>query len=140
MVLDVKASVVDYITAGVDTIGNSIIFALALIAGDARVRLALQSELDRVLPGRDEEVTPDKISRMKYLRACVTESFRLFPTASQLARIIEEDTEVAGGHVLPKHSVVLCHHRIAALQEENFARARQFLPERCVAYRRPSCF
>ena len=43
-VQDVKASVVDYITAGVDTIGNSIIFALALVAGDARVRLALQVE------------------------------------------------------------------------------------------------
>jgi len=129
-VQDVKASVVDYITAGVDTIGNSIIFALALIAGDPRVQRSLQEELDRVVPGRGEEITPDKIGRMKYLRACVTESFRLFPTASQLARIIEEDTEVAGGHVLPKYSVVLCHHRIAALQEENFARARDFVPER----------
>lgn len=39
---DVKASVVDYITAGVDTIGNSIIFALALIAGDPRVQRSLQ--------------------------------------------------------------------------------------------------
>ena len=127
---DVKASVVDYITAGVDTIGNSIIFALALIAGDKRVQLRLQEELDQVVPGHGEEITPDKIGRMKYLRACVTESFRLFPTASQLARIIEEDTEVAGGHVLPKYSVVLCHHRIAALQEENFARGRDFVPER----------
>ena len=130
-VQDVKASVVDYITAGVDTIGNSIIFALALVAGDPRVQRRLQEELDRVAPGRAEEITPDKIGRMKYLRACVTESFRLFPTASQLARIIEEDTEVAaGGHVLPKYSVVLCHHRIAALQEENFARGREFVPER----------
>ena len=129
---DVKASVVDYITAGVDTIGNSIIFALALIAGDPRVQRRLQEELDRVVPGRGEEITPDKIGRMRYLRACVTESFRLFPTASQLARIIEEDTEVAGGHVLPKYSVVLCHHRIAALQEENFARGRDFVPERWI--------
>jgi len=29
---DIKASVVDYIIAGVDTIGNSIIFTIALIA------------------------------------------------------------------------------------------------------------
>jgi len=34
------------------------------------------------------------------------------------------------GHVLPIHSVVLCHHRIASLQEENFTRASEFIPER----------
>ncbi len=129
-VLDVKASVVDYITAGVDTIGNSIIFAMAHIAQHAEVQTRLQEELDRLIPGLDEEITPEKISRMRYLRACVTESFRLHPTASQLARIVEEETPVSGGHVLPAHSVVLCHHRIAALQEENFSRAREYLPER----------
>jgi ecdysone 20-monooxygenase len=129
-VSDVKASVVDYITAGVDTIGNSIIFAMAHIAKHRDVQRKLQEELDLIIPGIDEEITHDKISKMKYLRACVTESFRLFPTASQLARIVEEETVVSDGHLLPKYSVVLCHHRIASLQEDNFSRAREYLPER----------
>ena len=54
----------------------------------------------------------------------------MYPTASQLARILEVDTEVSGGYILPKGSIVLCHHRVASLQEENFTHADKFIPER----------
>lgn len=46
--VDVKASVTDYITAGVDTIGNSIIFAMALVANNEQVQKRLHEELDAV--------------------------------------------------------------------------------------------
>ena len=46
------------------------------------------------------------------------------------ADILQADLTLSSGHQLPKHSVVLCHHRVAALQEENFSRAQEFLPER----------
>ncbi len=127
---DVKASVVDYITAGVETIGNSVIFAMALVAKHPEVRQKLQEELNAE---DDLEATirdPDRLGNLPYLRACIQESFRLCPTACQIARILEEQTEVSGGFVLPKYSVVLCQQRIASLQEENFTRAREFLPER----------
>ena len=128
---DVKASVIDYITAGVDTIGNSIIFALGLVAKHAEVQRKLQEELERVLV-RGEDITAEKILDLKYLRACVNESFRLCPTASQIARITTEDMWVGDGekYFLPKYSVVLCHSRVACLQESNFTRAAEFLPER----------
>ena len=129
---DVKASVVDYITAGVDTIGNSIIFAIGLIAKHPNVQHKLQLEIDQfvTMDTKLDYITPTTIKEMKYLRACIKESFRMYPTASQLARILEVDTEVSGGYVLPQGSVVLCHHRVASLQEENFTHADKFLPER----------
>ena len=127
---DVKASVVDYITAGVETIGNSVIFAIALIARDSKVRQKLQSELDMHMNNAD--LTFDMIHKMKYLRACVKESFRLYPTACQIARILECDTKVSGDYVLPRGHVVLCHQRVASLQEENFTKAKEFLPERWI--------
>ena len=37
---------VDYIIAGVDTIGNSIIFAIALVASHPEVQKRLQQEVD----------------------------------------------------------------------------------------------
>lgn len=43
---EVKVSCVDYITAGVDTVGNSLIFAIWLIANDSRVQKRLKEELD----------------------------------------------------------------------------------------------
>ena len=46
---DIKASVVDYIIAGVDTIGNSIIFTIALIAQHPQVQKRLQHEVDSFL-------------------------------------------------------------------------------------------
>ena len=128
-VKDVKASVVDYITAGMDTIGNSMIFLIANLAKNPEVQAKLQKELDEVLPNRSD-VTPEKLRELNYLKACVMESFRIYPTASQIARITENDITLSTGHHLPKHSVVLCHHRIAALQEENFTRSKEFIPER----------
>ena len=128
-VKDVKASVVDYITAGMDTIGNSMIFLIANLAKNPHVQTKLQEELDKILPNRSD-VVPDKLRELVYLKACVMESFRLFPTASQIARITEHDIMLTNGALLPAHSVVLCHHRIAALQEENFSRASEFIPER----------
>ncbi len=128
---DIKSCIVDYITAGVETIGNSIIFTIALIAQSPHVRAKLKAELDETMPyGFHDDVNMDAIREMKYLRACVQESFRLYPTACQIARVLEKDTEVSGGYVLPAGHVVLCHQRVAALQERNFTRAREFLPER----------
>ena len=128
-VKDVKASVVDYITAGMDTIGNSMIFLIANLAKHPEVQTRLQQELDLVLPNRSA-IVPEKLRELPYLKACVMESFRLYPTASQIARITEADLTLESGHQLPAHSVVLCHHRIASLQEENFSRAQEFVPER----------
>merc|ERR1719495_2137817 len=120
-VKDVKASVVDYITAGMDTIGNSMIFLIANLAKNPEVQTKLQNELDAIIPN-GSDITPEKLADMTYLKACVMESFRMYPTASQIARITEKEVELSTGHKLPPYSVVLCHHRIASLQEKNFTR------------------
>jgi Cytochrome P450 len=80
---DIKASVVDYIIAGVDTIGNSIIFTIALIAKYPHVQRRLQAEVDAVL-ATESDLTVSTFHSMKYLRACVMESFRIYPTADQV--------------------------------------------------------
>ena len=126
---DVKASVVDYITAGMDTIGNSMIFLVANLARNPEAQEQLHEEIDRVFPNKSD-ITPEALTRLPYMKACIKESFRMFPTASQIARITEKDFILSTGHTLPKNSVVLCHHRIAALQDENFTQAKEFLPER----------
>ena len=50
----------------------------------------------------------------------------------QIARITEQDMKVSGGFNIPQGSIVFCHHRLAALQEENFTRAAEFIPERWI--------
>ena len=146
-----KTTVVDYITAGVDTIGNSVLFTIALLAlpENQACQVRLRSELETYADG-EGNFPSDTIDKLVYLKvghlvqihgtkkdtlitylvlqivfkACIQESFRLYPTASQLARILEKDLRV--GHepkyILPAGSLVLCHHRIASWQEENFTR------------------
>ena len=60
---------------------------------------------------KGEMVTDEKIQELPYLQACVKESYRMFPTASQLARITEVPYTLKNGLELPAGSVVLCHHR-----------------------------
>lgn len=83
-------------------------------------------------------MTPDVIQSLTYLRACIKESFRMYPTASQIARLTEEPLQVSGGHILPSYSLVLCHTHVACQQEENFTQATKFLPERWLSEERDS--
>ena len=52
------------------------------------------------------------------------------PCHFQIARITETEMKVSNGYNIPTGSIVFCHHRLAALQEENFTRATEFIPER----------
>jgi len=122
---EVKVSCVDYITAGVDTVGNSLLYTLWLISQDQRVQTKLRHEL--------QFLTADELlHNPTYLKACVKESFRMYPTASQIARLTEEPTNLKNGYKLPAQSLVLCHTHVAGRQEENFTSADQFLPERWI--------
>merc|ERR1719495_2086956 len=51
---DVKASVVDYITAGMDTIGNSLIFIIANLASHPEFQTKLQQEIDELFPNKSD--------------------------------------------------------------------------------------
>jgi len=131
---EVKVSCVDYITAGVDTVGNSLIYAIWLISSSDSVQKRLREELESI---GDSDLTQDTISTLTYLKACVKESFRMYPTASQIARLTEKPLTVSGGHVLPANSLVLCHTHVACHQEENFTQATEFIPQRWIPEERP---
>ena len=45
---EVKVSCVDYITAGVDTVGNSLIYAIWLISSNDSVQKRLREELESI--------------------------------------------------------------------------------------------
>lgn len=109
------AAIVDFIAAGIHTLGNSLIFLLYCIANHPNVQNKLIEEL--------------KLSGTSYLKACVNETFRYIPTANVLARIAEQDLELSGYHV-SKGSILLCHTGLACRDDNNFKNANEFKPER----------
>lgn len=104
------AAIIDFMSAGIHTLKNSLLFLLHLIGQDPQIQKNIQQD-------------------PAYSKACVTESFRLLPTANALGRILEEEMEL-GGYRLNPGTVVVCHFGIACRDENNFRDPDKFKPER----------
>lgn len=109
------AAIVDFIAAGIHTLGNSLVFLLQCVANQPQIQSKLVEEL--------------KSTSTSYLKACVNETFRYVPTANVLARISEQDLDLSGYRV-SKGSVLLCHTGLACRNDNNFKDANEFKPER----------
>ena len=104
--------------------GNATIFLLYNIVSNPTVKANVYEELDRDLPHSSSEISTEHLSELKYLRACVTESLRLYsaivfksvafytetepynvlirrlsPIAPNVARILEEPCVFQGYHI-----------------------------------------
>ncbi|XP_046669599.1 ecdysone 20-monooxygenase [Homalodisca vitripennis] len=125
---DKKAGIIDFVAAGIKTLGNTLVFLLYLVAKNPRVQKRLYEEIVELAP-LGTAVTSQVLRDANYLRACIMEAHRVLPTAPCVARILETDMELSGHHLKPG-SVVLCQNWIASQQEQNFKNPNEFLPER----------
>lgn len=125
---DKKAAIVDFIAAGIHTLGNTLVFLFDLVARNKEVQNRLNEEVSALAP-RGCNLAAEDLRDAKYLRACILEAFRVLPTTPCIARILEEPMELEGYDV-NAGTVVLCHTWIAGLAEENFKNSDQFMPER----------
>ncbi|XP_033298901.1 ecdysone 20-monooxygenase isoform X3 [Bombus bifarius] len=97
-ICDKKAAIVDFIAAGIHTLGNTLVFLFYLIGRNPDVQAKLYEETYSLAPpGCD--LTIEDLRHAKYLRACITESFRMIPTTTCIARILDEPIELSGYHL-----------------------------------------
>ncbi|XP_042490306.1 cytochrome P450 CYP82D47-like [Macadamia integrifolia] len=95
----IKATCLNMILAGTDTITITLIWALSLLLNNQHAMKRAQEELDKHV-GRERQVKESDISRLKYLQAIVKETFRLYPAAPLSGpREAMEECIVAGYHV-----------------------------------------
>nr|AZR39413.1 cytochrome P450 [Agasicles hygrophila]UYD61983.1 cytochrome P450 314A1 [Agasicles hygrophila] len=106
------AAIIDFIAAGIHTLKNSLVFILYLVGRNAGVQ---------------QKILEDKTK--SYLKACIRESFRIYPTAYSLARITQEDLDLSGFKV-KGGSVVICHTGVAGKNAQYFKDPLEFRPER----------
>ncbi|XP_053615909.1 ecdysone 20-monooxygenase isoform X1 [Plodia interpunctella] len=128
---DKKAAIIDFITAGIETLANSLVFLLYLLSGRPDWQQKIRSELPvcGILKAEEMAAAPA-------VRAATNEAFRLLPTAPFLARLLEAPMNISG-HKLPAGTFVLAHTGAACRREENFWRAQEYLPERWLESRQP---
>lgn len=125
---DKKAAIVDFIAAGIHTLGNTLVFLFDLIGRNPKVQATLYEEV-RTLAPPGCHLTVDDLRTAKYLRACITEAFRIVPTTPCIARILDEPIQL-GEYRLDPGTVVLLHTWIAGLNDKTFKDASKCLPER----------
>ncbi|KAL4105170.1 hypothetical protein QTP88_020442 [Uroleucon formosanum] len=125
---DKKAAIIDYIAAGIKTLGNTLVFLLYLIAKHPEVQEKLYKEVSQLAP-KGTHITNKHLVNATYLKACIIEAHRLKPTAPCIARVLESEIKY-DDYCLPSGTVVLIHTGLACLDESNFKDATSYNPER----------
>lgn len=112
----------DLIFGGIDTTGNTLGFLLYHLAANPDKQEILRQECLDIGPYLREK----DLNKMRYLKACIKETFRLTPTISMLMRMLQEDIQVQGYHI-PKDTLAIWSTFIF---QELFEDHDKFIPER----------
>ena len=120
----------DSLAAGLDTTGSSGAFLLYHLASNPEKQEKLYQEICNTI-GPHGKLTEATLGRMRYLKACQTESQRLLPASFGSSRLLQSDL-VLGGFKVPAGSVVLRVGTSMSRDAANFAEPDEFVPERWV--------
>ncbi|KFM62388.1 Ecdysone 20-monooxygenase, partial [Stegodyphus mimosarum] len=94
---EIKASVIDFISGGIFTVTNAFTFLLYHLSRNQDVQEKLYREISDF--AKDSVITKETLDKLRYLKACVKESFRLTPTIPTITRILSEDIILSGYHI-----------------------------------------
>ena len=82
----------DMIFGGIDTTGNTIGFLMYHLAANPEKQEILRKECLSIGPNLNVK----NLNELKYLKACIQETFRLTPTISMLVRMLQENVTLQG--------------------------------------------
>ena len=127
------------LVAGYETTAISLSYTMYLISKNPRCQDRACEEARRVLPTLDSNTKFDE-DALPYCRAIITESLRMHVPVIFTTRVISKDlildTDDEGGTVIiPKNTRFLINPTMVHLDERNFERADEFIPERWVMWK-----
>ncbi|XAS77981.1 cytochrome P450 [Dermatophilaceae bacterium Sec6.4] len=95
---NVRYQINTFLVAGHETTSGALSFALYYMTRDPQVMRLAQQEADAIL-GADPDAVPtfEQVPKFRYIRRCLDEALRLWPTAPGFARGPRESSETIGG-------------------------------------------
>ncbi|KAI2801625.1 hypothetical protein BLOT_009439, partial [Blomia tropicalis] len=128
---EVKVAIVDLIAGGIFTVTNAMVFLMYTLAANPDAQEKLYQEIVSIIGDNSSEylVRYADISRMTYLKACVTESFRMNGPIPGVFRITTEPI-VLSGYQIPSNTPIFIHSMTTCKTEKYFPDADQYKPER----------
>lgn len=109
-----------------------------MLAKNPEKQVKLRNELVKVLPNKNDPLTPKKMHQMPYMKACLKEVHRVFPVTTEIMRKTKKDI-VLQDFQIPKGTVITMATGLLLEQEENFSRAKEFIPERWLKEETKGC-
>ncbi|MBO1766983.1 cytochrome P450 [Allobranchiibius sp. GilTou38] len=95
---NVRYQINTFLVAGHETTSGALSFALYYMSRDGEVMRRAQEEADAIL-GTDPDAVPtfEQVPKFRYIRRCLDEALRLWPTAPGFARGPRHGSETIGG-------------------------------------------
>jgi len=119
---------IDALQVGIDTTGSTASFLLYHLADNPDKQELLYQEICDII-GPDGKMTESALGKMKYVKACQTESQRMLPAVFGSSRRSDKDL-VIHGFSIPKGTTIIRCGSESQNDPESFSNPEKFIPER----------
>ncbi|KAF4527012.1 hypothetical protein B566_EDAN001559 [Ephemera danica] len=117
------------VSDGLATVPSTLQAAIHCLSHNPEVQERAYQEVQNALGSREEPMTAESVEKLSYIKAIVKETFRLYPTGTELSRILPKDM-VLSGYLVPAGTVVDLNHSCMLRNERYFPEPLRFRPER----------
>jgi cytochrome P450 len=105
---NIRQQVITFMVAGHETTSGALSFALHYLTRNPDVMARAKAEVDALWGGSDNpEPSYSDVTKLRYVRAVLDESLRLWPTAPGYLRVARKDTVLGGRYRIKKGQWVL---------------------------------
>lgn len=95
----IRNQILTFLVAGHETTSGALSFTLHYLLQHPEILARAQAETDEILgPDPDAEPTFEQIPKFRYLRRCLDEALRLWPTVPGFARTPKQEVTLSTGH------------------------------------------
>uniref|UniRef100_G3T696 Cytochrome P450 family 27 subfamily B member 1 n=2 Tax=Loxodonta africana TaxID=9785 RepID=G3T696_LOXAF len=126
----ILGNVTELLLAGVDTVSNTLSWALYELSRHPDIQMALHSEITAALgPSSCAHLPATALSQLPLLKAVVKEVLRLYPVVPGNSRVPDKDIHV-GDYIIPKSTLVTLCHYATSRDPAQFPEPNSFRPAR----------
>ncbi|XP_057429991.1 isoleucine N-monooxygenase 2-like [Lotus japonicus] len=126
---EIKAQIIELMMAVVDNPSNAVEWALAEMINQPELLQRATEELDNVV-GKERMVQESDIPKLKFLKACARESFRMHPIAPFNVPYVSMKDTMVGNYFIPKGSHVILSRSGLGRNPNVWSEPHKFKPER----------
>lgn len=125
--LNLRQEVLTFLVAGHETTASTLSRLWIILAQYPLYLEKLREEISKVVNGRP--LASEDLSSLRYLRACILETLRLYPPIAVIVRYLNEDDEI-DGYSLKKGSHFIIPIKFIHHHKDYWENPEAFLPER----------